>query len=745
MNKNRLTVPPNNANGSPSEKGVMEGRFQQASLFEILWHRRWSVFLMTCVCLAAGFVYITKATPVFSSDSRIYIEKEIPEIISDSRGSFMTQSKNYLYTQAELMRSTPIIADALGQLNTGGMKTFQFYEVDNKTAFLKKRLDVEVGKKDEILTVAFESPYGGESASIVNAVVDSYVTYHAQKKQTTAGQVLKILQKEQVEREKVLRDKLQAIVDFKKENGILAIEDNQQNFVLQRISRLWDSLATAQLNAMEAEARYESIKAVQDRPQLVKQLVYNEMPYAYNSGSNSMQLLNEQTQKQLENELRIEKDKLFKLTQQYTEKSPSVVACRNRIEKLLQELTLLEKEKNHEEEEFVEAALSAARQKYLVAKRKQEELENAVQEQTVVAGKASVKQAEFSMLKSELERAEKLCDLLDNRIKEINVTEDTGALNITILEVAKQDEKPVKPQKVRILAMALVLGLMLGGGLALLRDWMDQRLRSSEEIAALLGIPVLGTIPHGRGRKKPAEVGQQVHKNPQSQTAEAFRTLRTAVYFGNPGGRSKSILVTSPTPGDGKSTTVSNLAISMAQAGERVLILDADFRKPMQHKIFNLSNEEGLSNAIVNRGKLNEVVIPTGIEQLNVVPCGSIPPNPAELINSSRFAEIIKEFCESFDHVIIDAPPVMPVADARILGTVTDITLLVLRAEKSTRKSAEQARDGLISVDANLLGTVINDIRRGGGKYGYSYSQYYYGNYGPNPKRSERRKASGAV
>jgi capsular exopolysaccharide synthesis family protein len=341
-------------------------------------------------------------------------------------------------------------------------------------------------------------------------------------------------------------------------------------------------------------------------------------------------------------------------------------------------------------------------------------------------------------LQSEWDQTKRLCDILDDRIKELNVTEDVGALNISILEVARAEDEPSEPRKARIMAIALVMGLMLGGGMSLARDLMDQRLRSAEEISAVLDIPILGVVPSMPKKLSIAGRGQRVHKDSDSPVAEAYRTIRTAVFFGAPKDEAKTILVTSPAPGDGKSTLTSNLAIAMAQAGRKVLILDADFRKPMQHRIFNVNhNNVGLSNIIAGITASDEAIRPTEIEGLELLPCGRSVPNPSEMLNSDSFAQLLEILSDRYDRLIIDAPPIMPVTDAQILAAICDITLLVLRADKSTRKTSQQARDGLLSVGANILGALVNDVAKKS-RYGY-YSGYGYGyGYGRKKKAGDR-------
>jgi len=235
--------------------------------------------------------------------------------------------------------------------------------------------------------------------------------------------------------------------------------------------------------------------------------------------------------------------------------------------------------------------------------------------------------------------------------------------------------------------------------------------------------------------------GQKVHLEPKSAIAEAYRTIRTAVFFGVPKGEAKTILITSPDAGDGKTTLVSNLAITMAQAGQKTLIVDADFRKPMQHNIFDFENGRGLSSVIAGTISLEEAVQPGPVKELDILSCGPEVPNPSEILNSDAFAEILKEeLARRYDRIIIDSPPVGPVTDSQILAAICDVTVMVLRAERSTRKHSQQARDVLGSVGSRLLGAVVNDVPRKHGRYGY-YSGYgYYRGYGYYGDR-EKKKA----
>jgi capsular exopolysaccharide synthesis family protein len=229
-----------------------------------------------------------------------------------------------------------------------------------------------------------------------------------------------------------------------------------------------------------------------------------------------------------------------------------------------------------------------------------------------------------------------------------------------------------------------------------------------------------------------------------SDIAEAYRTVRTAIFFGAPEERAKTILVTSPTPGDGKTTTTSNLAIAIAQAGQRVLLLDCDFRKPMQHRIFGIEDGMGLSDVITGHKTLNQTVKMTGTRGLYVLPAGPIPNNPSEILHGEMFARVLAKLAEKFDHIVIDSPPVVPVADARILSASADLTILGLRAQKSTRRVSLQAVESLRSVGGRILGAVVNDAPRRRGGYGYYSYGYYHQSYSGKTGRKRLEMQPGA-
>jgi succinoglycan biosynthesis transport protein ExoP len=296
-------------------------------------------------------------------------------------------------------------------------------------------------------------------------------------------------------------------------------------------------------------------------------------------------------------------------------------------------------------------------------------------------------------------------------------------LNIYVLDAARPSG-PQWPDRNSYMTRGLLMGLLAGIGLSLLLERLNQRIRSVEELRAMIPLPLLGLVPEINGKVSLSVRGKWIDEHLFSPIAEAFRTLRTSIYFGLPKDQSKVILITSPLMGEGKSMVASNLGIAMAQSGHRTLIVDSDFRRPMQDQIFEVSKEIGLSTLVAARCKFEEAIVASGIAGLDILPIGPNPHNPTEILNSKAFAQIILSLRQQYDNVIIDSPPVLPVADARILTGLSDITLLILRVGVSSNKPALAAIAALSSVGGRVLGAVANAVdgrKRKGYEYGYGY------------------------
>lgn len=680
----------------------------QKNLLLVVWRGRWIVLLCAALALGGGFFYLSNQTPIYSSSSRILVEPEGPRIISADIGT-RSQTGNYLATQCELIQSAQILASVAELPELHSMKSFA--DVDNPIGLLRADLSATTGQKDDLITVSFESAFREEAASIVNAVVDSYKAYHASRKRSTAAEVLRVLTKEKRERDAELHEKTKAMLAFKQANPNLSYAGEKGNIIIDQLAKLSDALTTARLELLEAKAIYEGSRAMASDPARMEQWL--KLQQQGGAGGGGL-LLAEVQRLELE---------LAALRQTQLPEHANVRSVESRLDDLRQRSAT-------QARESFEAYLSALEQRWGAARQREAELQQSYAQQQQAALALNTQSTEFGMMASEAARLERLCDLLDSRIKEVRITESADPMNLTVLEQARADGLPIRPKRGTILFQALVLGLLAGCGLAYLRDLADQRLAGVDEIQALLGLNVLGALPHMSGNETAAVRGQKVQLDPMSDIAEAYRTIRTAIYFGAPEGRAKRILVTSPAPGDGKTTSASNLAIAMAQAGQRVLLIDCDFRKPMQHRIFGVEDGIGLTNVVAGQTPLGKAIKRTATKGLYLLPSGPVPQNPSEILNGHTFAQVLARLGEKFDHLVIDSPPIMPVTDARILGASCDVTILVLRAQKSTRRLSQHACESMLSVGSRILGVIVNDVPRRKDGYGYRYYSYGYGGNG---------------
>jgi len=667
--------------------------------------------LCTVASLAGGFVYISAATPIYTATAKLYLDYEnIP--ISQSYGGPgpVLRTDKYLHTQAERLRSRPILTAALTMLADQPLRTWADAEVP--VAYLRKNIVIGVGKKDETVTISLDSPYPVEAAQIVNAVADAYMTSRSEDERQDATNVLNILQSEVELRRKELEKKREELEKFQANDMPLTFGSEQGGGVMQSHLEYQSAYNQAQLATIRAKEFLHAVRDLSENPTALQQYLQAE-------GRNSEYVAVLQERVPLETKLTELDLRREQLLETLTVDHPAVAAAAVEMKRVQERLVALN-------DRFVKAVIAAAERQYVQARANEGQQEQLYKEQSERIKKSNRELFQYRQLLSEVEWLQASVQTKEQEVGEIRkiVGEDVGQMRMEILEPAQRAEVPSWPQKSKILTMALMLGLFLGGGIGHARVWLDQTLRSADEIATALELPVLGVVPAMSRRHTLQMRGRKVSFQPDSAEAEAFRTIRTAVFFGASKEKARTLLVTSPGAADGKSTLVSNLAIAMATAGQKVLVLDADFRKPVQHLIFEVDHKERcISSVLDGKMRLAEAVQATPVEDLSLLACGYAVSNPAEVLNSQEFARILSELAGAYDRVLVDAPPVTVVTDAQILGAICDYAILVLKADKSTRRVARRAMEALESVGAELLGTVVNEVKKGGGRYGY------YGGY----------------
>jgi capsular exopolysaccharide synthesis family protein len=304
----------------------------------------------------------------------------------------------------------------------------------------------------------------------------------------------------------------------------------------------------------------------------------------------------------------------------------------------------------------------------------------------------------------------------------------------------------IKPNIQLNLLLGAIAGLLLAIGVAFFLEFIDDSLKSIEEVERFVRRPIYGIIPRIPETRKEEEGGRAVaaslvtHYSPKSPISEAFRTLRTNIQFADPDRKITTLLVTSAGPSEGKSTIVTNLALTFANIGRRTLLIDCDLRKPNVHNIFEIPRDPGLTTVLLGERSWQEVMVATKIDNLHILPSGPIPPNPTEMLGSQHMKDLLAQLQSSFDLILFDSPPVVAVTDAAILSSIVDGTLLVVELGRSRASGVNRAIDLLEKVNAKLLGVVTNNIFAGY-RYDYGYYSYYYYYAEGGQKRKRRRRS----
>lgn len=671
----------------------------------VFWERRWSIAACIVIAVAGAIGYLATATPIYEGVAKIAVDQGgQPRVLNDIAGT--SQGQNWLQTQAEMIRSGEILGKVAALPEIAQMETFR--GSPSVVSDLQSRVQAVVSTRSDVISISARSANHTDAAVIANSVAAEYQNYVNQRRRRTAADVLRMLETQKSAAENDLRAKRDDKVKFVRETGLVP---GTANPTLQRIQSLSTERNRLELQLNESSASLRAAKEAVTDPSKAEFLIESVL------ANNRSGLTG-----QIRQEIRIRQRELLAMGNNYLPGFPDLDRIRIVLKSLQEELAA-------EDKRLLEIYVAQLERNHATLQFRLDEITRLVADAMADYRRFNEQSLQLEILESEIRRLESQAGSYDSQIRSLDLTTRDAdfAANITIMERASETARNmVAPKQSMTLASALVAGLLAGSLLAFLRDWLDQRLRSAEEIKQVLNLQVLGVVPHIHRARTPSDRGTVVQHEPMSDVAESYRTVRTAVYFGVPAGAARTLLVTSPQPGDGKTTLASNLAIAMAQAGNRVLLIDADFRKPMQHKIFNTPRETGVSSVLAGEMTLDDAVQDVGIEGLSLLPCGPIPANPSEILNSKAFGELMEQLKSRFDQIIVDSPPVLPVTDARILAASCDLTVLALRAEKSTRRAATYARDVLLSVGASVLGVVVNDVPRHRGSYGYGRGGYMY-------------------
>jgi capsular exopolysaccharide synthesis family protein len=686
--------------GSGSGKSPLASDAPYEALLQILWRRRLYPMAGAAALGLIGLIYLLFATPIYSVSSSVTVQPVQLPTAPLINAQNTPVSENFLNTQAELMTSTPTLALALSMPAVDDLNILD--RVVDRLAFLKKQLKVDVGKKVDIITVTFESSDPVQGSTLVNSVVDAYKNYQSKQMKSSAAEVLNVLKKEMDDLHVQLDKKNKELYEFRRAHNTLTLGDDKGNITSERLNRLSQELSTVDVEVLNAKSGYQlALQEFNNDPSRAKRLAENKnnTPGVMAVDETALKAAMFDMQQRLQN-----------MSHQYMPNHPLVQAAHARLDQLqLAYMTLMQ-------------------QKYTAAKQKRDDLQNSIAALNKEAIEQSGDVAKYQQLASDVQNLRDLQRNLDDRIKTTNLTENVGAMNITVVDLAQAGDPPIRPKK----AVTLLVCLILGGGLGLLvaffREYTDRSLKSADDIEKSLGLSVLGAVPSMPRQYAASTRARAIHLNPGSEAAESYRSLRSALVLNASARKFKTFLITSPADGDGKTTVACNLAIALAKQGARVLLVDTNLRDPGVHTAFGLPNDRGLST-VLSGDTEGQTIQSSGINNLDVLAAGPMLDDPADLLNSPLLTETMVQLSRMYEMVIVDAAGILPVVDGRIVAASCDASILVLNAKKSDGKISSQACEGLLSVGAEILGVVVNDVSAERLEEGFDVSYAHLGGY----------------
>lgn len=737
--------------------------------WQVIVKYRWLVLFATIVFSLLALIYAFTATPRYTAASKIRISTYEPVLTATKIEDLLQQKSkegNYLETQVEELRSysladrvlvdpeihamlqrssnslwSNLIGSSSQESNvlsaTGGGHGYQHTLSD-----LRRYLDViqiKPIRRTSLVGIEATTTSAELSAVVANRHAEEYIEWVRKGRVEQQARALAFLQGQADELRQRVADLEREMADYAEANSIVAV-NKDENITVQKMSQLNQLLTDATAKRVQAENAFQRAR---------ESLEHNSAGY----DDDSVQKIRAELAR-----LEAEKGQLLaKFTPQYP-----------RVQQIEAQIGELKRSLSEQREEIVrglEARFKATAQEEATLK---EELE----QQKSRAFELSKRSVSYNSLERDLTSSRELLQNVLRQIKETSLAVESNSSNVAIVDRAATPVFPSFPNKKLLLLFGVVLGLGTGLGLAFLLNYLDDTVRTPEQIGQLLQLPTLGVVPsfaledlrheprtsekdegllrvsrRGEGEERlpvKAETATELpivfYQDPKSLSAEAYRSIRTGILLSQAGQPPRTILVSSAQSSEGKTTSSVNLAACLASAGGTVALIDADLRRPSVHKHLNIPRDRaGLVEVLTGQATVDEVAVRDAVKRVTFISSGRLPPNPAELLGSLEMATLLDQLAASHDYVIIDSAPVLPVTDSVILARYVDGVVLVVKSASTPRKVVRDARDRLRSVGARFLGTVLNDVDITSGDYAY-YNRYYYSYYQNEPGADSLRR-----
>ncbi len=566
-------------------------------------------------------------------------------------------------------------------------------------------------KNTQILRVYHRDPDPYMARKIVDSIVDVYIRRNISENAREARETLTFIEKQRGLVQKQLNESEESLRDYKAKEGVMSLPD-EASTIIQGYAQF-----AVEKNRIAIETRYyKSMLAALSKPDaqnFTLPAVSKENTVLSNM---SLELTGLETKKQ-------------EMLATFTESHPEIIALQMQINELKQKIT-----------QVIISTLNSF-------DARKEEIEEVMGDYNARLKLLPDKERDLAELMRARQVAGEIYTFLSQKREEARITEASTIGNVSIIDSAEVPQAPVSPNMKLNLTMGLMAGLILAVGVAFFLEFIDDSLKSTEEVERYIKKPIYGIIPRISEQRlledddgpRSATRNLVTKHSPKSPISESFRTLRTNIHYAQPDKTASQILITSAGPSEGKSTVVSNLALTIANTGKKTILIDCDLRKPNIHNFFELSRDPGITTILTQEQTREQVMRDSGVENLWVIPSGPIPPNPTEMLGSQAMKDLVAELSDEFDMVLLDSPPVVAVTDAAILSSFIQSTLLVVELGRARASGVNRAVDLLEKVNANLMGLVTNNISAGYRyDYGY-YSTYYYSESGEKKKRRKRK------